>query len=73
MAEKQNIMKHIPNALTIIFLGLIVYAPKTGQAKPANLLLGAFILFVVTGLTDIVDGYLAHRFEVASKFRQNKI
>jgi CDP-diacylglycerol--glycerol-3-phosphate 3-phosphatidyltransferase len=77
MMEKQNksIMKHIPNALTIgrlvltvIFLGLILYAPKTGESKPANLLLGAFILFVVTGLTDIVDGYLARKFEVTSKF-----
>lgn len=68
-------MKHVPNALTVgrlaltvIFLGLILYAPKTGEPKPANLLLGAFILFVVTGLTDIVDGYLARKFEVTSKF-----
>ena len=73
--QKKGIIRHIPNALTVgrivltlIFLGLIVYAPKTGQAKPANLLLGAFILFVVTGLTDIVDGYLARKFEVTSKF-----
>ena len=71
----KSIMKHIPNALTVgrlvltvILLGLIIYAPKTGEPKPANLLLGAFILFVVTGLTDIVDGYLARKFEVTSKF-----
>lgn len=77
MTEKQNqnIMKHVPNALTVgrliltaILLGLIIYAPTTGQDKPANLLLGVFILFVVTGLTDIVDGYLARKFEVTSKF-----
>ena len=72
-------MKHIPNALTVgrliltvILLGLIIYAPthaqKTGQVKPANLLLGVWILFIVTGLTDIVDGYLARKFEVTSKF-----
>jgi CDP-diacylglycerol--glycerol-3-phosphate 3-phosphatidyltransferase len=73
--EDKGIMKHIPNALTVgrlvltvVFLSIIIYAPKTGQAKPAKLLLGAFILFVVTGLTDIVDGYLARRFEVTSKF-----
>ncbi len=71
----KSIIKHIPNALTVgrlvltvILLGLIIYAPTTGQAKPANLLLGVFILFVVTGLTDIVDGYLARKFEVTSKF-----
>lgn len=74
MTTKQNkgIIKDIPNALTIgrlvltlIFLGVILHAP---EGKPANHLLGAFILFVVTGLTDIVDGYLARRFEVTSKF-----
>ncbi|MHC4783084.1 MAG: CDP-alcohol phosphatidyltransferase family protein [Planctomycetota bacterium] len=75
MTDKQNIMKHIPNALTVgrlimtvILLGLILYAPKTGQEKPANLLLGVWILFIVTGLTDIADGYLARKFEVTSKF-----
>ena len=77
MTDKQDkgLIKHIPNALTVgrlvltvIFLGIILYAPKTGEDKPANLLLGAFILFVVTGLTDIVDGYLARKFEVTSKF-----
>jgi len=75
MTEKQNMMKHIPNALTVgrlimtvILLGLIIYAPKTGQDKPAGLLLGVWILFIVTGLTDIADGYLARRFEVTSKF-----
>ena len=73
-AQKKGIIRHIPNALTIgrlvltvIFMGMILYAPTVGE-KPANLLLGAFILFVVTGLTDIVDGYLARKFEVTSKF-----
>ena len=68
-------MKHIPNALTVgrlvltvILLGLIIYAPKTGEDKPAKLLLGVWVLFIVTGLTDIVDGYLARKFEVTSKF-----
>lgn len=77
MAEKKDksIMKHVPNTLTVgrlvltvIFLAMILYAPKTEVEKPANLLLGAFILFVITGLTDIVDGHLARKFEVTSKF-----
>ncbi len=76
MEQKQNkgIIRHLPNALTVgrlvltvIFLGIVLYAPGVGD-KPANLLLGAFILFVVTGLTDIVDGWLARKFEVTSKF-----
>lgn len=73
--NNKGIIKHIPNALTVgrliltvILLGLIIYAPTTGEDKPAKLLLGVFILFVVTGLTDIVDGYLARKFEVTSKF-----
>ncbi len=73
--DDKRIMKHVPNALTVgrlvltvVLLALILYAPTTGQDKPANLLLWVFILFVVTGLTDIVDGYLARKFEVTSKF-----
>jgi CDP-diacylglycerol--glycerol-3-phosphate 3-phosphatidyltransferase len=73
--ENKRIIRHIPNALTVgrlfltvIFLGLIFCAARTGRDKPADLLLGAFILFVITGLTDIVDGYIARRFEVTSKF-----
>jgi CDP-diacylglycerol--glycerol-3-phosphate 3-phosphatidyltransferase len=77
MANQDNkrIIRHVPNALTVgrlfltaYFLGLIVHAARTGQDKPANLLLGAFILFVITGLTDIVDGYIARRYDVISKF-----
>lgn len=69
------LFRHIPNALTVgrliltlIFLGMILYAPHTGRDKPSDLLLAAFILFVIAGLTDIVDGYLARLFEVTSKF-----
>lgn len=71
----KRIIRYIPNALTIgrlfltaVFLGLIVYAAHTGRDKPADPLLFAFILFVITGITDIVDGYVARRFEVVSKF-----
>lgn len=71
----KRIIRHIPNALTVgrlfltaVFLWLILYAAGTGREKPADLLLWAFILFVVTALTDIVDGYIARRFEVTSKF-----
>ncbi|MEN6309731.1 MAG: CDP-alcohol phosphatidyltransferase family protein [Anaerohalosphaeraceae bacterium] len=79
MSEKgtrqQGIIRHVPNILTIarlgmtaVILGLILYAPQTGQEKPANLLLWAFILFVIAGLTDIVDGHIARRFNATSKF-----
>ena len=38
------------------------------QKLPANFLLVAFILFVVSGLTDIVDGKIARMYNVTSKF-----
>ena len=57
------IVRFIPNALTlgrlfltVVFLAMILYAPQTGKDKPSGFLLTAFILFVVTGVTDIVDG-----------------
>jgi len=77
MDKKSNrgIIRHIPNALTVgrlaltaIFLGMILYAPKLEQDKPAGFLTAAFVLFVITGLTDIVDGYIARKYEVISRF-----
>lgn len=75
VTRQQGIIRHIPNILTIarlgmtgVILGLILYAPQTGQDKPSNLLLWAFILFVIAGLTDIVDGHIARRFNATSKF-----
>mgnify|MGYP005851647205 CR=1 FL=1 len=77
MPAKNNkeIIKHVPNALTICrliltvaFLGMILYTPPEGREKSSNFLLLAFILFVVTGLTDIIDGKVARMYEVTSKF-----
>lgn len=68
-------IRHIPNILTVgrlvvtaVFLWLILYAPTTGKDKPADLLLTAFILFLVAGLSDIVDGYIARKYNATSKF-----
>ncbi|MCH8120277.1 MAG: CDP-alcohol phosphatidyltransferase family protein [Planctomycetes bacterium] len=66
-------LKLIPNiltfgrlVLTIIFLVMILYSPHV--AKKAVFLDIAFVLFVVAGLTDIVDGIVARRLNVTSKF-----
>lgn len=73
--DSKSIIQHIPNALTVgrlvmtaVFLGMILYAPHTGQAKPAKLLMTAFTLFVIAGLTDIVDGWIARTFNATSQF-----
>ncbi|MDD5459778.1 MAG: CDP-alcohol phosphatidyltransferase family protein [Phycisphaerae bacterium] len=67
--------KHIPNmltfgrvVLTVIFLVMIVYLPKVDEAQQRDFLHLAFVLFLVAGLTDIIDGKLARHFNVTSKF-----
>jgi CDP-diacylglycerol--glycerol-3-phosphate 3-phosphatidyltransferase len=65
--------KHVPNivtfirlGLTLVFLGMILYAPRmTDRTRFLDI---AFVLFVVTALTDIVDGVIARRFNAATKF-----
>jgi len=66
-------LKLIPNILTfsrllltVIFLIMVLYSPKV--ANQALFLDVAFVLFVVAGLTDIVDGVVARKLNVASKF-----
>ena len=75
MAGQQNkgIIRFIPNTLTlgrffltIIFLVMILYSPKVKHT--AFFLDIAFVFFIITALTDIVDGYLARKFDVTSKF-----
>jgi CDP-diacylglycerol--glycerol-3-phosphate 3-phosphatidyltransferase len=74
-SKQNNIIRHIPNILTVarlvmtaVILGMILYAPTLGQEKPAGILLAAFVLFVIAGLTDIVDGYIARQCNATSKF-----
>lgn len=65
--------KHVPNVLTfirlgltIIFLAMILYSPYVAN-RPLFLDV-AFVLFVVAGLTDIVDGIVARRYNASTKF-----
>ncbi|OHB63019.1 MAG: hypothetical protein A2Y77_10740 [Planctomycetes bacterium RBG_13_62_9] len=67
--------KHVPNiltlarlGLTLVFLGMILYCPRVAPADRPFFLDIAFVLFVVAGLTDIVDGIVARRFNAATKF-----
>ena len=66
-------LKLIPNiltfgrlVLTIIFLVMILYCPYV--ANKSFFLDIAFVLFVIAGVTDVVDGPIARRLNVTSKF-----
>jgi len=71
-------LKQIPNiltfgrlVLTVIFLIMILYSPRfyaQGELPFPDFLDIAFVLFVVAGITDMVDGAIARKLNVASKF-----
>jgi CDP-diacylglycerol--glycerol-3-phosphate 3-phosphatidyltransferase len=61
-----NILTFIRLGLSVVFLLMVLYSP--GVARQSLFLDGAFVLFVVAGLTDIVDGIVARRFDATSKF-----
>ena len=66
-------LRFIPNiltfgrlVLTILFLIMILYSPHVAN-RPFFLDI-AFVLFVIAGLTDVVDGLIARKLNVTSKF-----
>ncbi|MBC8217020.1 MAG: CDP-alcohol phosphatidyltransferase family protein, partial [Planctomycetes bacterium] len=66
-------IRFIPNiltfgrlVLTVVFLVMILYSP--GVENKSVFLTVAFVLFVIAGLTDIIDGKIARMYNVASKF-----
>ena len=68
-------LRQVPNiltfgrlVLTIVFLGMILYAPAPDAENRAFFLDVAFVIFVIAGLTDIVDGPVARKLNVTSKF-----
>ena len=71
-------LRFIPNiltfgrlVLTIIFLIMILLSPRfyaEGERSFPGFLDFAFIIFVIAGLSDIVDGIMARKLNVASKF-----
>lgn len=59
-------LKHIPNILTIIRLILVpIFAVVYFSSMPSarSIALG---IFIIAGVTDVLDGYIARRFELVS-------
>jgi len=62
-------MKHIPNILTTFRLLLIpVFAYFVVFTYPDNNLIASAIVFLVAGVTDIFDGYVARKCNAISNF-----
>jgi CDP-diacylglycerol---glycerol-3-phosphate 3-phosphatidyltransferase len=67
--------RHIPNiltmgrlVLTVIFLVMVLYAPGVAPENAAFYWDIAFALFVIAGVTDLIDGSIARSLNVTSKF-----
>lgn len=68
-------IKYVPNILTfarvvmtIVLLVMILYTPAMREKGDIGTFINiAFIFFVVTGLTDIIDGNIARKYNVTSK------
>ncbi len=66
-----NILTFGRLVLTVVFLIMILYSPPRyahGELPFPGFLDIAFIFFVIAGLTDMVDGAIARKLNVASKF-----
>ena len=71
-------IKQIPNiltfgrlVLTVVFLLMILLSPRfyaDGEVPFPGFLDIAFIIFVIAGLTDVIDGHIARKLGIASKF-----
>ncbi len=63
-----NILTFGRLVLTIVFLVMILYSPPPDAENRPFFLDIAFVLFAIAGLTDLIDGLLARKLNVASKF-----
>lgn len=73
-SKLKTMLRHLPNILTfgrlvlsVIFLVMIFFEPRL-VGDTSLYLDTAFALFVIAGLTDIVDGAIARKLNIASKF-----
>jgi CDP-diacylglycerol---glycerol-3-phosphate 3-phosphatidyltransferase len=67
--------RQIPNiltmgrlVLTVVFLVMVLYAPGVAQDRVTFYWDIAFALFFIAGITDLIDGSIARKMGVASKF-----
>lgn len=68
-------LKQLPNILTlgrffltVIFLVMVLISPKISPENYTLFIDSAFVLFIIAGITDLVDGPIARKMQVTSKF-----
>ncbi len=59
-------LKHIPNILTTIRLFLVPLFALIYFSSMPNAMAISLAIFVIAGITDVLDGYIARRFELIS-------
>jgi CDP-diacylglycerol--glycerol-3-phosphate 3-phosphatidyltransferase len=75
MAKIYPMLKYVPNiltfcrlVLTVVFLVMVIYAPGVPHEKVVWFWDVAFAIFVIAGVTDLIDGPIARGLGVTSKF-----
>ena len=63
-----NILTFARIGLTVAFLIMIICTPAPGTENRAFFLDVVFVIFITAGVTDIIDGPIARKLNVASKF-----
>lgn len=61
-------MKHIPNLLTLLRLFMIPFYFMVFYSGRPNALMESLYIFVAASITDVLDGYLARKYQVISNF-----
>lgn len=61
-------MKHVPNLLTLLRLFMIPIYLWVFYMDTSNTLHYALYIFIAASFTDVLDGYLARKYDVVSKF-----
>lgn len=59
-------MKHVPNMLTIMRLFLVPVFAVLYFSEMANAHYYALAVFIIAGITDLLDGYIARKYDLVS-------
>ncbi|UJF16167.1 CDP-diacylglycerol--glycerol-3-phosphate 3-phosphatidyltransferase [Jeotgalibaca sp. MA1X17-3] len=61
-------MKYIPNTLTLLRLLMIPFYFVVFYSDHPDSVMQAMYIFILASVTDVLDGYLARKYDVVSKF-----